>query len=542
VLEFRILGPVEVERDDGLVALGGQKQRALLAYLLVHANELVPAERLVAEIWGEPAPRTATSSLQNFVAQLRKLLGDGVLVTRAPGYVLQIDRDQLDAARFERLVAEARAAPAETRTHLLRQALALWRGPPLADLPYETFAQTEIRRLEDGWLGAIEDRLEAELELGEHAAATPELERLVAAHPLRERLYRLLMVALYRAGNQAAALDVYQSARRALGDELGIEPGPALRQLHGAILRQEASLERRAAVSAQPAADHLSEVVHAILAGKVVPVLGSDVAPVASVLAERFRYPSDERPELPRVSQYVAALRGYGPLYDELHAMLERAREPTPVERYFAGLAPELRRRGVPHQLLVTTAYGCGLEQAFADAGEDVDVVAYIASGRNRGRFCHQPPDGPARVIDVPNTYASELSLDRRTVILKVRGQAHTDRDWESFVVTEDDYIDYLGRADVAAAIPIGLAATLRRSHFLFLGYTMQDWNLRLVLGRIWGEEPVAYRSWAVHSAPRIAERELWRHVDVELLELPLEAYAEMLSGATQASAVETTA
>jgi DNA-binding SARP family transcriptional activator len=405
VLEFRILGPLEVERDERLVALSGQKQRALLAYLLVHTNELVPAERLVAEVWGEPAPRTAISSLQNFVAQLRKLIGERVLVTRPPGYVLQIEPDQLDAARFERLVAEARTAPAETRAHLLREALALWRGAPLADLPYEAFAQTEIRRLEDVWLAANEDRLEAELELGEHAAVTPELERLVAAHPLRERLYGLLMLALYRAGRQGAALDVYQSARRTLGDELGIEPGPGLRQLHGAILRQEASLERRAAA---PAADHLSEVVQAMLAGKVVPVLGSDVDPVASHLAERFRYPSDGRAELPRVSQYVATLRGYGPLYDELHAVLERNREPTAAERFFAGLAPELRRREVPHQLLVTTAYGRSLEQAFAEAGEDVDVVAYIASGRNRGRFCHQPPDGPARVINVPNTYRSE--------------------------------------------------------------------------------------------------------------------------------------
>jgi DNA-binding SARP family transcriptional activator len=543
MLEFRILGPLEVVRDGEPVVLGGQRLRAVLAFLLVHANELVPAERVVAEVWGEEAPRTATASLQNFVGQLRKLLGRGVLVTRSPGYVLQIDRDQLDAHRFERLVAEARSAPAAERARLLREALELWRGAPFADLPYEAFAQTEIRRLEEVCLGALEDHLDAQIEVGEHAAAITELERLVAVNPLRERLHSLLMLALYRAGRQAAALDAYQAARRALNDELGIDPGPALRQLHGAILRQDASLERRAATpSPAPAADHLAEVVRALIAGKVVPVLGSDAAPLASHLAEHFMYPTDEGPELPRVSQFVATLRGYGPLYDELHALVERDGDPTSVERLFAALPPVLRERGAPHQLLVTTAYGHSLERAFAEAGEEVDVVSYIASGRNRGLFCHQRPDGDARVIELPNTYASELSLDRRTVILKVHGQAHVDREWESFVVTEDDYIEYLGRGDVAGAIPIALAATLRRSHFLFLGYTMRDWNLRLVLGRIWGEQPAAYRSWAVHPQPRTAERELWRRVEVDLLELPLEAYAEMLSSAIGALNVRATA
>ena len=149
------------------------------------------------------------------------------------------------------------------------------------------------------------------------------------------------------------------------------------------------------------------------------------------------------------------------------------------------------------------TAYDDALEHAFEEAGEEVDVVSYLASGRNRGKFCHLAPDGTAHVIAIPNTYAAELSLARRTVILKVRGQIDRTptRDWESFVVTEDDHIDYLGRA--AAQVPIGLAATLRRSHFLFLGYTMRDWCLRLVLGRIWGDAPAAYRAWAVHPAPR---------------------------------------
>src|SRR5439155_14490230 len=143
---------------------------------------------------------------------------------------------------------------------------------------------------------------------------------------------------------------------------------------------------------------------------------------LAAELAVRFRYPRGENVELPRVSQYAAATRGYGPLYDELHALTAADGEPTAVHRFFASLPPLLRERGAQHQLLVTTAYGDALERAFADAGEEVDVVSYVAAGRNRGRFCHLPPDGPARVIDQPNTYATEISLDRRTAILKLRG------------------------------------------------------------------------------------------------------------------------
>jgi hypothetical protein len=182
----------------------------------------------------------------------------------------------------------------------------------------------------------------------------------------------------------------------------------------------------------------------------------------------------------------------------------------------------------------VTTAWDDAIERAFAEAGEEVDVVSYLAAGRHRGRFVHRAPDGSVSVIERPNVYAAELSLERRTVILKVRGQADADagREYESFVVTEDDHIDYLGRADVAARIPVGLAAHLRRSHFLFLGYTMRDWCLRLVLGRVWSEGPAAYRSWAVHDRPAPAERELWRRVDVELVEAGLDAYADALGAA----------
>jgi hypothetical protein len=181
----------------------------------------------------------------------------------------------------------------------------------------------------------------------------------------------------------------------------------------------------------------------------------------------------------------------------------------------------------------VTTSYDLALETAFLEAGEEFDVVSYVAAGPSRGRFCHISPDGTGRMIDLPNTYASELSLEQRTVILKLHGQVDraADREWESFVVTEDDYIDYLARSDVAGAVPVGLAAKLRRSHFLFLGYTMADWNLRVILNRLWSDQPLSYRSWAVQPQAKPLEREFWRRRHVDVQELPLERYVETLAG-----------
>jgi DNA-binding SARP family transcriptional activator len=532
MVQFRILGPLEIEADGTPVELVGQRQRALLIALLLRANEVVPTDRLVDDLWGEAAPRTVTTSLHNAISKLRRILGDS-LVTHAPGYVLRIERSQVDAYAFEDQLAEARQREPAARAAALREALALWRGPPLVDVTYESFAAQAASRLEELRLVAREELAEAELVLGRHDALVPELEAMAAEQPLRERCWGLLMLALYRAGRQAEALHAYATARRTLLDELGIEPGPVLRELHGAIIRQDAELPagRRPGVFAR---SDLDDVAAALVGGRVVPVLGEDSDTLAERLAELFHYPRNLPAELPRVSQYAAAVRGYGPLYDELRTLIPPDGEPTPVHTFLASLPPMLRTRGVPHQLLVTTSYGSALEAAFRAAGEEFDVVSYIASGRDRGRFCHITPDGRANVIDVPNTYATELSLDRRTVILKMRGQidpAH-DPHRESFVVTEDDYIDYLGRADVSSGVPVALAAALRRSHFLFLGYTVRDWALRLVLGRMWGEEPVAYRSWAVHPNPGPAERELWRRLDVDLTETPLDVYVEALAGA----------
>jgi eukaryotic-like serine/threonine-protein kinase len=246
-MEFLILGPLEANAGGRKLALGGARQRSLLAMLLLHPNEVVSSDRLIEELWGGGGSKDGAKALQVAVARLRKALESGteedLLLTRPPGYELRLAPGQLDLQRFERLVAEARAADPATAAAKLRDALALWRGPPLADLAYESFCQAEIARLDELRLAALEDRLRADLELGRHVESVGELERLVADHPLRERPRELLMLALYRSGRQAEALDAYQAARAALVDELGIEPGRELRQLQQAILEQDPSLD-----------------------------------------------------------------------------------------------------------------------------------------------------------------------------------------------------------------------------------------------------------------------------------------------------------
>src|SRR5215207_3565235 len=246
-MKFRILGPLEVSDDGGEVSLGGDKPRALLVLLLLHPNEVVSADRLIDELWGEHPPERAAAALRVNVSRLRKALPQDVLATRAPGYVIRVEPEELDLHRFERLVDEgrsllARGLPADA-SERLHDALSLWRGPALADFAYESFAQTAIARLEEIRLAAVELRIDADLALGRHDELVAELEALVAEHPLREQLRRYLMTALYRSGRQAEALDAYQDARRALVDELGIEPSPALRELERAILQQDPSLD-----------------------------------------------------------------------------------------------------------------------------------------------------------------------------------------------------------------------------------------------------------------------------------------------------------
>jgi DNA-binding SARP family transcriptional activator len=514
VLDFRILGPVEVAIDGVSIAISGRNQRSLLTLLLLRANEIVSAERLVLEMWGESPPRTALTSLQNAVSQLRKTLGADVLLTRPPGYLITVEPEQFDLGRFERLVAAARAAEPATRSRLLQEALGLWRGSALADSQLESFAQDEARRLEELRLVALEEWLDAELELERHREVVAELASLLRANPLRERLRAQLMLALYRSGRQADALARYHEGRRLLVDELGIEPGRPLQQLYAQILRQERILEARPA-TVEDVGDDSDDVWQAILAGRLVPVLGTGVTldgvssgdlpareQLATHLAQTFDCPREHASDLAKVAQYVVVTRGIGPLYDELHAIFDRDYEPQPIHRFLAELPAVLRAESAPQQLIVTTHYDCALERAFADAGESFDVVSYISLGRDRGKFLHRTAAGAAHVIQLPNAYA-DVPLDERPVILKIHGDVDRApaRTLESFVVSEDDHIAYLAETGLGGVLPVTVAARLRRSHFLFLGYGLIDWSLRVFLHRLWSDGQADYRSWSVQPA-----------------------------------------
>ena len=249
MLDFRILGPLEVIDGDRAVTPGGAVQRALLAILLLHVNRVVSGDRLSDLLWGDHPPASGATALQVRISQLRKGLGEGgaVIVTRAPGYLIRLDPGQLDLHRFERLVERAdrdlAANDPASAAAALQEALAQWSGQPLVDFTYAPFAQAAIGRLEELRLAALEKRVEADLALGRHAALIAELRSLTDEHPLRERLRAQLMLALYRAGRQAEALAEYQAGRRVLVEELGIEPGPDLHELEQAILRQEPALD-----------------------------------------------------------------------------------------------------------------------------------------------------------------------------------------------------------------------------------------------------------------------------------------------------------
>ena len=242
-LTFKVLGPLEAVGEHGALTLPKGKPCAVLAVLLMHANEVVATDRLIEDVWGAHPPANATKSLHVYVSQLRRSLGPDVILTRPPGYVLRIEPGRLDLDRFERLRDEAARADPQTAADRLHEALALWRGSPFADFTYDAFAQTTIARLEEQRLGALEERIEADLQLGRHAEIVAEVATLAQEHPLRERIRGAQMLALYRCGRQAEALAAYQEARRALVDELGIEPGRALHELERRILMQDPALE-----------------------------------------------------------------------------------------------------------------------------------------------------------------------------------------------------------------------------------------------------------------------------------------------------------
>ena len=313
VLEFTILGPLEARRDGRALDLGGARRRAVLALLLLRAGESVPATRLIDDIWGERPPDTATNVLQSYVSKLRRELGRDSIATRANGYAIVIPEDALDLRIFERTVAAANASPTNEASTALRSALALWRGTPLAEFADQPWAGTAAARLVDMRLAASERALELDLELGRPAEALGEIAQLVAEHPLREQLRRLQLIALYRCGRQADALDAYRQARALLVDQLGIEPGPALREVEQAILRHDEAL-----AAPSPGAKALPAPAEEQRSILVAPQHDAAILPLCSIAEPLARNPRREliavrllgvQDDLARPTADLAALR-----------------------------------------------------------------------------------------------------------------------------------------------------------------------------------------------------------------------------------------
>jgi DNA-binding SARP family transcriptional activator len=343
VLEFRILGPLEVWDEGRPIPLRGAKQRALLAILLLHVNEVISSDRLLDDLWGDEQPGARGTALRVRVSQLRKALGpEGRwIVTQAPGYSLRLERAQLDLHRFEDMVATSVGMDPEPAASALREALSLWRGSALADFTYDSFAQAAVARLEELRLVVLEKRIEADLALGGHAELVGELEALVSEHPLRERLRAQLMLALYRSGRQADALTVYAKTREMLVDELGIEPGPALHELERAILRQEPALDLALAAVLE----------RSILVAPLDPRRFDDLLALAEPLARR-----------PLRELILAQLIGS---VDELPRASAIARERR----------EELKRRGVSARAAAFTTNRPGADLVRIANEQDVDLL-----------------------------------------------------------------------------------------------------------------------------------------------------------------------
>lgn len=318
---------------------------------------------------------------------------------------------------------------------------------------------------------------------------------------------------------------------------------------------------------------HSKMVIKAMTDGKVVPFLGAGVnlcgrpdgvsfqqgtylpsgGELAKLLARIFEYPPEgqevecpnchQKHQVPypldllRVAQHVEVMAGSGPLYEELHELFNADYPPTPLHTFLAALPSTMRSKNLPprYQLIVTTNYDDVLERAFNDAKEPFDLVAYIAEGQDRGKFRHFSPEGIDQLVETPNEYKA-VSTDKRTVILKIHGAVDRPTgDRDNYVITEDHYIDFLTRTDISSLLPVLLAAKMRRSHFLFLGYSLRDWNLRVILHRIWGGQRLSYESWAIQLDPKEFDTKFWNKRDVGLFNVRLEDYVARLNAQLQA-------
>ncbi len=311
-------------------------------------------------------------------------------------------------------------------------------------------------------------------------------------------------------------------------------------------------------MTTQPNDGHYDTLIRAIIEGRLIPFFGAGVnmcgrpegtewvitsnflpnaQELARYFANTYELPFGESTDLARVSQYITVTKGTGSLYEDLHSLLDADYPVTTLHQFFAKLPTILAQVGYPprHQLIVTTNYDDLMERAFDNCGVAYDVVSYIAEGEGRGKFVHRSPDGDARLIDKPNEYGG-ISLDqqrsfRRPVILKIHGAVDRAAGGnDSYVITEDDYIEYLIRTDISHLIPVTLAEKLKRSHFLFLGYGLRDWNVRAILYRIWGEQKLKWKSWTVHPDPDPLDQKFWTKRDVEVFSMSLDAYVKGLA------------
>jgi hypothetical protein len=318
--------------------------------------------------------------------------------------------------------------------------------------------------------------------------------------------------------------------------------------------------DTKGSVAPSPLHGHYEAVIKDLCEGRVIPFLGAEAnlcgrpanqswkngqneylpssSELAEHLAKKFGGPQDgDSSDLLRVSQFVALTAGARELYDQLHHLFDRDYPPTPLHQFLANIPSVLRAKydPAPCPLIVTTNYDDLLERAFRDANEPCDVVTYVAEGAHHGKFLHRPPEGEPRLIERPNEYRG-LMPQQRAVILKIHGAVDRGApEHDSFVITEDHYINFLTRTDISNLVPVTLAAKLRRSHFLFLGYRLRDWNLRIILHRIWGEQKLGYQSWAVQADPHELDQQLWRQREVDIVDVPLDDYVAELSARIQA-------
>jgi hypothetical protein len=302
--------------------------------------------------------------------------------------------------------------------------------------------------------------------------------------------------------------------------------------------------------------DHYQATVRALLGGRLTPFLGAGAnlcgrtaldewhprheqlpsgTELARYLAGEFDYPYVGREDLVRISQFISIMDGPGPLMDTLHDCFDSDYPPTPLHCFLAEVPGLIRESGgrPRYQMLVTTNYDDALERAFQAAGEEYDLISYMTCEPYLGRFVHWPPGaGEGQVIENPQEYI-DVSLEERSVILKIHGlvdRKTPERQWDSFVITEDHYIEYLTRTDISKFLPPKLIDRFKRSNFLFLGYSLRDWNLRAILQRIWQEQRgQGYTNWAVLLDPEKIDKESWEKRNVQVVEIPLDRYVSRL-------------